>query len=87
MELTGIIFIIVIALFSFLGFWKPNTILFMMLSAGSMMLGLSMPDIISPASSTTGMDIAVSLGLIFYSFLCSAWAFKLMFWKQEENQE
>ena len=82
MELTGIMLIMVVALFSFLAFWKPNSILFMMLAAGSMMLGFSIPDVITPDTSTTGLDMAIALGLIIYALLCSAWSFRLMFWRE-----
>jgi hypothetical protein len=55
----------------------------MILFAISMMLGFAAPDIISPSSSTSGTDMAVALGLIFYSLLCAGWSFKLMFWRAE----
>jgi hypothetical protein len=83
MELTGIMLVMVVALFSFLAFWKPNSILFMMLYGSSMMLGFSIPDVISPEASTTGLDMAVALALVIYALLCAAWAFKLMFWRDE----
>jgi len=85
MELTEVMLIMLVALFSFLAFWKPDSILFMMLAAASITLGFSIPDIVSPNSSTTGVDIAVSIGLIMYALLCSSWAFKLMFWKEPER--
>jgi hypothetical protein len=86
MNLTGLVLILLVALFSVLAFWKPNAILFMMLSVASITVSFFIPDLISPDSSTTGIDIAVFIGLIIYSFLCVSWAFKLMFWKEEPKE-
>jgi len=67
---------------SALAFWKENVALFMITGGIAMMTGLYSPDIFS--QSTTNLGITVGLALMAYCFLCFAWAFRLIFWRESE---
>lgn len=82
-SMTGIIVIMLLAILSFLALWKPNPLLFMILTPLAIIIGLSAPDIISDTATTTGLDITVALVLISYGFLCAAWSFRMLFWRYE----
>lgn len=81
--MTDLYTFLILIVFSFLAFWKPNAILFMILFALSMMLGLASPDMVSSETTTTGTDMAVALALIIYGLLCAGWSFRLLFWREE----
>ncbi len=93
MTLTGIMAILIVALFSVLAFWRPNAILFMMLAAVSLMTGFAMPDLMidlpvpmglaASWSSTTELDITLAMSFIIYGFLCAGLAFRTMLWREE----
>jgi len=83
MEINSVIFIPVI-LISILALWKENHVLFMITAGISMMTGLYAPDVISGGYLQLG--ISVGLGLIAYSFLCIAWALRLMFWRANKSE-
>jgi hypothetical protein len=71
-------------MFCVLGYWKQNAIIFMILACISLPLGFSAPDVLSSETVTTGADIAFGMILIIFAFLCSAWAFRLMLWREVE---
>lgn len=72
-----------LVLLSVLAFWKENAVLFIATSGLAIMTGLYAPDIISGDYLTTNLGISVGLMFIAYSFLCSGWAFRLMFWEDK----
>lgn len=74
-----------LAIFSTLAFWRPNPVLFMITAGISMILGLNAPDLITSAATTTSEDLTIGLSLIIYSFLCIAYAFKVIFWDGETD--
>ena len=60
--------------FSFLAFWKPNPVLFMLLAGASIIFGLFWFNVY-----TSYVGLAAALLLIIYSFVCCGYAFKSMF--------
>lgn len=83
MELTGLMALVCLALLSVLAFWRPNAVLFMVLAAAGISLGLAAPDVMSSEATTTPLDLTITISLIGYGLMCSGWAFKLMFWREE----
>lgn len=70
--------------FSAFAFWRPNVILFMILSGIAMLTGLNTPDMLS-GDTTTPMTMGLGLVLVLYSFLCLAYAYRMML--ATENEE
>jgi hypothetical protein len=62
--------------FSFLGFWKPNALPFMLASGASLAVGFQWFDVY-----TTDFGLTVSLMFIAYSWVCVAYAFRCLFWR------
>ena len=60
-----------------LGFWKPYPVLFMLAAGVSMFTGLEWYNYFMD-----NMGIAVSLGLITYSFVCLGYALKITIWRE-----
>lgn len=67
-----------LGLFSFLVFWKPNAVLFMILAGVSIILGLTWYDLY-----VTNMGLTMGLMLIAYAIFCIGMAFRLLFWRQD----
>jgi len=86
LEIVGLISIGILMAFSFLAFWKMNSILFIILGAIAMMVGLQSPDIISGLSETTPTGLTIGLMVIVYAFLCIGIAFRLLFWKEPDSE-
>ena len=84
--LTAFTGLILIALFSVLGFWRMTTLAFMAAAGVSMMLGLAIPDVMTDTTATTGMDVTVGLSLVAYSLFCIACAYKTMFWRGSPDE-
>jgi len=82
--MNGILLIAIVGLFSVLAFWKKNAAMFMVLFAVSVPVGLALPDVISSAYSTNGLDMALALMFILYGFLCAGWSIRLLSTSQEE---
>jgi ABC-type uncharacterized transport system permease subunit len=81
MTLTGIAVLMLIGLFSFLTFWKPHPVLFLLLFAVCMVAGLLMPDTISDNTATTEIDITFGLFLVGYGLLCAGAGLKSLIWR------
>jgi hypothetical protein len=62
--------------FSGLGYWRPSPLPFMLSAGAALMLGLQWFD-----TYTTNIGLSVSMMLILYSFVCVAYAYGLIFWK------
>ena len=67
-----------LGLFSFLAFWKPNAVLFMLVAGISIILGLTWYDLY-----VTNMGVTMGLMLIAYALYCIGMAFRMLFWRQE----
>ena len=63
---------------SFLAFWRMHPVLFMFNGGIAMITAFYIPDIIN-SGVTDNLGIAVALGMMGYSLVCFAFAFKLMF--------
>lgn len=72
----------VVALFSFLAFWKSNALLFMLLAGASLMVGFQWYDVY-----TTPVGLTISLILIAYSLVCLGFAFRCIFWRENKDEE
>jgi len=72
----------VVAFFSFLGFWRPNPLPFMLAAGASMILGLYWYDVY-----TTNLGLSVSLMLIMYSLVCIGYAFRCIFFRDRLRDE
>ena len=68
--------------FSFLGFWKLNALLFMLAGGASLMVGLQWYDVFP-----TSTGLTIGLMLIAYSFVCIAFAFGCLFWRERISEE
>ena len=69
-----------LGLFSFLAFWKPNAVLFMILAGISIIAGLYWYDLY-----TTNIGLTMGLMLIAYALFCIGMAFRMMFWRQKSE--
>lgn len=77
--LSGIVYLIPLILFSILGFWKGNSLAFILAAATSTILGFS-----SDASTNLGLGIGILLWG--YGVVCFGLAFGCMFNKSEAPQ-
>jgi len=77
-----LIAIIPVALFSALAFWKLSSLLFMLVAGGSLILGLAWYD-----AYTTELGLTIGMILIGYSLVCLGFAFRCIFWVEEESEE
>lgn len=80
---TGFIALLVLVLFSVSAYSRPTSVVFIVLFAISWAFGLSAPDVISSAETTTSFDVTVTLACLSYGLMCAGWAFRLMFWRSE----
>ncbi len=72
----------VLIAFSFLAFWKPNPILFIVVAGISIMAGFTWYD-----KYVTNLGLTVGLMLVAYSLYCIGMAFRLLFWNRESGEE
>lgn len=74
----SIVSLIVVALFSFLSFWKPegklHSVLFLLTGGCSFMLAFYLHSYIP-----TPLGVALSLMMVGYAFMCLGYALKLLF--------
>lgn len=70
--------------FSGFAFWKPNPVLFMYAAGASIVTGLYLPD--SLVNYAPGLGITIGLMFIGYSFLCIAYAYRMLFWNEERDE-
>ncbi|MFC2060617.1 hypothetical protein ACFLTZ_05990 [Chloroflexota bacterium] len=84
--LDAIIQFLPLTLVSIMAFWKENSVLFMITAGLAMITGLYAPDILSGNYITTSVGIAAGLMFVTYSFLCAAFAFKLMMWSPDDSE-
>ena len=77
---------LVVAVFSALAYWKRTPPVFMLTAGVSMLVGLTLPDTISSAASTTIMDKTLGLAFIGYALFCIGAAYKCIYW-HEDNEE
>lgn len=82
----GLLALIVIAILSALAYFRPTAVIFIVIFALSWAFGLSAPDIISSAKTTSSFDITVAIACIAYGLMCAGWAFRLMFWRSETRE-
>lgn len=68
--------------FSLLAFWKLNALLFMLAAGASLMVGLQWYDVY-----TTSTGLTIGLMLIAYSFVCIAFAFRCLFWREYGDED
>lgn len=66
--------ITILAVFSFIAFWKESVVVFMLAGGASMAIGLYWFD-----SYVSNIGLAIALMLICYSLACFGFAFKCMF--------
>jgi len=71
-----------VVFFSLLAYWRPNPLPFMLAAGSSLMLGLQWYDVY-----TTNTGLTIGLMLIAYSFVCVAFAFRCIFWKESRDEE
>jgi len=71
-----------VAFFSVLAFWKSNAVLFMLTAGGALMMGLYWYD-----QHTTTIGLTTGLLLIAYSILCLGFAFRAVFWRNENERD
>jgi hypothetical protein len=76
---TGLIYLVPLAFFSVLAFWKESAILFIITAALSLMVGLKWFDIYV---NETGLSIG--LMLIVYSFVSFGFSFRIM-WERKHT--
>jgi len=68
--------------FSELGFWRRTPLLFMLAGGASLMLGFHWYHVY-----TTPTGLTIGLMLVAYSFVCIAFAFKYIFWREYKVEE
>lgn len=71
-----------LAFFSFLGFWRPDSLPFMLAAGVSLIMGLYWFDIF-----TTNLGLTVGLMFIAYSFVCVGYAFRCIFFRDRTGGE
>lgn len=62
---------------SFLAFWRPTALLFMLVAGISLMTGLAWFD-----TYGTSMGLTIALMLIVYSFASVGYAYKCLLWRE-----
>jgi hypothetical protein len=72
--------ILILGVLSFVAFWKPNAVSFMLTGGLSIMVGLYAPD-------TLRMSFGAGIGLIFilYSFVCLGFGYAFLFMNTGEE--
>jgi len=65
-----------VAIVTFLAFWRANAVLFMIAAGVSVVLGLTWYD-----TYGTNIGLTCSLMLIAYTFYCLGMAFRMLFWR------
>lgn len=75
--LASLVQFLPVVFFSSLAFWKLNALLFMLAAGASLMVGLQWYDVY-----TTPAGLTIGLMLIGYSFVCIAFAFRCLFWRE-----
>lgn len=69
-----------LTLFSVLAFWQLNAILFMVSGGIALFVGFYWYN-----QYVTNLGLAISLCIIAYALYCIALAFRMIFWRQEED--
>lgn len=70
-----------LTVFSFLSFWKPNAVLFMITAGISLFVGFYWR-----VYNPTPLGLAISLCIIAYAFYCLGLAFRMIFWREPEEE-